>query len=82
MKSKTKTIFDPRYKKFIEQLVRIRHAKGLSQVALSKLWGVSSTYIARIELRERRLDILETIDLLRAMGLSKSEIMKIIEKLI
>jgi hypothetical protein len=46
------------------------------------LWGTSKTYVARTEIRDRRLDIIETIDLLKAMGLSKSEILKIIEKII
>ncbi|MDR1697162.1 MAG: helix-turn-helix transcriptional regulator [Rickettsiales bacterium] len=82
MKRKTKTIFDPRYKTLVEELVRIRHKRCLSQAALAKLWGVSNTYIARIELRERRLDVIEMIDLLRALGLYRSEILKVIEKLI
>jgi len=82
MKRKTKTIFDPRYKYLIDQLVSIRKKKGLSQRDLAQLWGASHPYVARTEIRDRRLDVLETIDLLKAMGLSKSEILKLIEKLV
>jgi DNA-binding transcriptional regulator YiaG len=82
MKKKTKTIFDPRYKFLIEELVRIRHKKNLSQADLAKLWGASKTHVGRTEIRDRRLDIIETIDLLKAMKLSRAEILKVIAKLI
>lgn len=82
MKRKTKTIFDPRYKLLIDELVRIRHKKELSQVDLARISGTSKTFIGRTEIRDRRLDIIETIDLFKAMGLSKKEILRIIEQLI
>ncbi len=79
---KTKSIFDSRYKAFISDIVKLRHKKGLSQAGLAKKMGVSDSYIAKIEICERRLDALETADMLKAMGASRSEIMKIFEKLV
>lgn len=82
MIKRNKTIFNPRYKSFIDELVRIRHKKNLSQIGLAKLSGNSSTFIARTEIRDRRLDLIEAIDLLKAMKLSRAEILKILERLI
>ena len=81
MNKNQKTIFSPRYKSFIREIVDIRHKKGLSQAALAKLSNRSTNFIGRVEICDRRLDILESIDLLKAMGLSESEIIKVIKKL-
>jgi transcriptional regulator with XRE-family HTH domain len=75
-----KTIFDPKCKQFIEEIVRLRKSRNLSQNALAKVLGESNAYIANIELRERRIDMFETIKMLRGIGLSKSEVIKLIEK--
>lgn len=79
---KTKTIFNPAYKRFIAEIVKLRKEKGISQAKLAVLTGWSGNTIARIELRERRLDYFETVLILKAIGLSKSEISKFLEKFI
>jgi predicted transcriptional regulator len=82
MNEKTKTIFDPRYKFFIEQLVKVRKNLGISQRDLAKRWGTSHPYVARTEIRERRLDLIEAIDLLKALELSRKEILHLLGQLI
>ncbi|MCL2338933.1 MAG: helix-turn-helix domain-containing protein [Proteobacteria bacterium] len=82
MKAKAKTIFDPRYKAFIAELVVLRKSKDLTQRELAKLFNQPHGFIGRVEIRERRLDLIEAIDLLKAMGLSKAEIVKVIEKIL
>ena len=77
-----KTIFDPRYVKLVSELVKIRHNNGWSQRKLSEILSVPHNSVARIELRERRLDLVETIDYLKALKVPKAEIIKIIEKLL
>ena len=77
-----KTIFDKRYVKFVSELVKIRHSKGWSQRDLAKRVGVNHNFIARIEIRDRRLDLIEVIDYMKALGLSKAEIIKKISELI
>ena len=71
---KTKTIFDPRFNSFISDLVKIRNDKNLTQRALSAISGYKQCSIAKIELRQRRLDFIETIDYMRHLGLAKTEI--------
>lgn len=82
MKDKTKSIFNPKYQKLISDIVKLRNEHGLTQRELAKLCGVSHCYIGRVETHERRLDLIETIDILKILGLSKKEILKIIEDLI
>lgn len=82
MKEKTKSIFNPKYQKLISEIIRLRNERGLTQRELAKLCGVSHCYIGRVETHERRLDLIETIDILKVLGVSKKEILKTIEKLI
>ena len=81
MKTSPKSIFDPRYDQLISELVKIRKSKNWSQRKLAKEANVSHCYIGRMEIKERRLDLIETIDIMKVLGLSKTEIIKIIEKL-
>jgi len=78
----TKTIFDRRYVKFIAGLVGLRNNNKWSQRKLAEVLKISLTSVARIELRERRLDLIETIDYLRALGLTRAEIVKKISELV
>lgn len=73
-KTTTKSIFDARYSLLIDQFVALRKSKGLSQRDLAKRLGVSNCCVARIETRERRVDVIEIIDYLRALGLTDAEI--------
>ncbi|MCL1892220.1 MAG: XRE family transcriptional regulator [Alphaproteobacteria bacterium] len=82
MKTSPKTIHNPRYNRLVAELVKMRKAKKLTQRDLAEKFQTSHCFIARTEIKERRLDLIETIDLMKTLGFSKSEILKIIEKLI
>lgn len=58
----------------IDNFVALRKSKGLTQRDLAKLLRVSNCCVARIETRERRVDVIELIDYLRALGLTDTEI--------
>ena len=45
-----------------------REEAGLSQRALAKKLGVHHSWVAKVELGERRLDVIEFIGLARALG--------------
>ena len=82
MRTPTKSIFDERYKTLIKELVRVRNAKNISQRELANMANVSHCYVGRIETRERRLDLIEFIDLCKVLGLSKQETLDLIQKII
>ena len=77
-----KTIFDKRYIGIISVLIKARHRNKWSQRELAKRFGVNHNFIARVEMRERRLDLIEVIDYMKALGLSRAEIIRRISELI
>lgn len=79
MKTSPKSIFDKRYKKLIEKLVDIRTSKNISQRELAKMANVSQCYIGRTETFERRLDLIEFIDLCRVLDLSDLDILNLVK---
>lgn len=81
-KTTTKSIFDARYALLIDKFIRLRKSKGLSQRDLAKLFGVSNCCIARVETRERRVDMIELIDYLRALKLTDREIIDFIAEIV
>ena len=74
IKTTCKSIFDKRYCVLLENIIALRKKNNITQRELAKILGVSNCYIARVETRERRLDLLETIDYLRALRLNDTEI--------
>ena len=54
-----KSVFTPLYDAFRAELVRMRKKAGLSQRALADRLGRERSFVARIELGERRLDVVE-----------------------
>ena len=63
-----KTIHTKRHKKLIELVVAERKRADIRQVQLAKKLKRSQTWIARLEGGDRRLDVIELIDLAEAIG--------------
>lgn len=63
-----KTIHDDRYKSLIRQLVAEREARDITQTTLAVALSRPQSYVAKVENLERRLDIVELADWLRALG--------------
>ncbi|MDR1207576.1 MAG: helix-turn-helix transcriptional regulator [Rickettsiales bacterium] len=82
MKTTTKSIFNPKYKRLIDDMVDARKKKGWSQRELAKQAGVSHCFIGRMETRERRLDVIEAVEIMKLLGLSRSMILKKVSELL
>lgn len=65
---------DERYKEVIERLRSRRQELGLSQQRLAERLGLHKQFVSRVELGERRLDIVEFVDLVRALELNPAEL--------
>ena len=65
----------PSYKEFAALLVEVRLKSGLTQQAVADRLDRPQSYVAKIEGRERRVDIIEFIDLVRAMDASPEEVL-------
>lgn len=74
-----KTIYHPTYQALIQHLIELRKLKGLTQLMLAERLGKPQSYVAKIEGCERKLDVLEFVELCRVLGVSANEMIKIIE---
>ena len=63
------------YEKLTALLVEVRRKSGLTQQAVADRLGRPQSYVAKIEVGERRLDIIEFIHLVRAMDASPEEVL-------
>ena len=61
------SIHDPRYRQIIQRLKNLRESKNLTQVELATSLKKKQSYIAKIETFERRIDIIELQDWLKAL---------------
>lgn len=61
-------VSSPSYDVVVQTLVAARQAAGISQAELAKRLGKPPSYVAKIELRERRVDVVEFVEFLRATG--------------
>jgi transcriptional regulator with XRE-family HTH domain len=59
---------DGRYQKFVAELVEYRKKHGVSQQVLAKRVNLLQSDISKIERLERRIDVLEAILWLQAVG--------------
>ncbi|MEO1747708.1 MAG: helix-turn-helix transcriptional regulator [Pseudomonadota bacterium] len=63
------------YEKLTALLVEVRRKSGLTQQAVADRLGRPQSYVAKIEVGERRLDIIEFIHLVRAIDASPEEVL-------
>ncbi len=56
------------YKKVCNLVSTLRKSKKLTQAELAKKIGVRQNFISKIESGERRLDVIETVLILKALG--------------
>jgi len=77
-----KTIFNPKYRDMIESLKALRNKQGITQRELANKLHKTHCYVARAETCERRLDILDLINILRALNLTDKEILNFFGELL
>ena len=68
----------PSHKKLIELLVQKRLANGLTQLQLALMLGRPQSFVAKYELGERRIDVIEFIEIGEALQLDKCAAIELI----
>ena len=63
-----KTIHTARHRKLRAMLIAERKAAGLTQTVVAQRLGKPPSYVAKYEGGERRLDVLEFLDIAAAIG--------------
>lgn len=67
-------IHDSRYRWMIAKLVQSRKEQGFSQEDVASRLGKPQQYVSRYEVGERRLDIVEFLDVALVLGIDGLEI--------
>ena len=67
-----KTLGSDRHKALIAFLVERREAAGMTQAALAERLGEYQSFVARLESGQRRVDVVEFIDLAEILGFDPS----------
>ncbi|MCJ8510814.1 helix-turn-helix domain-containing protein [Acinetobacter lwoffii] len=68
-----RSIHDPRYKDLIKKLIELRESKYVTQVELAQRLVKHQSYVSKVETLERRLDVIELVDWLKALNVEIGE---------
>ena len=71
-----KTIYQDRYEVLVQTLICARKQLSFTQAELAKRLNKPQSYIAKIEGKDRKLDVLEFIDLCKILQLDAQIIIK------
>ncbi len=75
----TKSLHSATYEKLTELLVQARKKSGLKQQQVADALNTHQSYIAKVEGGERRIDVVEFMELARALGVVPSNLLKKLE---
>ncbi|MFX9108338.1 helix-turn-helix transcriptional regulator [Acinetobacter baumannii] len=62
-----RSIHDPRYQDLIKKLIELRESKNVTQVELARRLNKPQSYVSKVEILERRIDVIELIDWLNVL---------------
>ncbi len=65
-----------RHRALCETIAKAREKAGLTQRELAAKLGRSNSFVWKIEAGERRVDVLEFLDIADALGVSPTQLMK------
>jgi transcriptional regulator with XRE-family HTH domain len=74
-----KTLGTEQHKALIAMLIAKREVAGITQAELAKALGEYQSFIARLESGQRRVDVIELIQIANILGFTASQIVKEIE---
>lgn len=75
-----KTVTSPLQKRLAAMLVGLRKGAGLRQVDVANRLGVYQSWVTHLESGQRRIDVVELIELGRAIGFDPAEIVRKLNK--
>ena len=73
-----KTLGSARHKLLIDFIVSKREAAGLTQAQLAEKLGEYQSFVARLESGQRRIDVIEFLELASVLGFDPTKAIKLI----
>lgn len=70
------SVFTSKYARFRELLIEARRARGFSQAALAEKLGRLQSFVSKYERGERRLDVVEFLDVAQALDLDPCQVLQ------
>jgi len=74
-----KSIYESAYRALLVALVEAREEAGLTQQQLADKLGRPQSFVSKVENGDRRLDVIEFLELCRLLGADAAELLKRIE---
>ena len=78
----TKSVFTSEYRAFLQVLIQLRMEQGKTQFDLAQKLKKPQSFVSKYESGERRLDVIETLNITDALGISSSVFWKKLEKIL
>ena len=75
----TDSVDTARYRRFREILIEARKSAGLSQTSLAEKLNRVQTFVSKYERGERRLDVVEFLDIANALNIDPGEVLRQIQ---
>jgi len=76
----TRSVFSNQYDRFRSLLVVARKNRGLTQVELARLLERPQSFVSKVERGERRLDVVEFLEVARALEIDVSGFLADLER--
>lgn len=75
-----KTLGSPRHKALIDLLIQKREAVGMTQTELAEALGEYQSFVARLESGQRRVDVIEFLELAQVLRFDPVEALRTVSK--
>jgi len=76
----TQSIFTDKYERFRQLMVEARTAAGITQSQLAKKLNQPQSYVSKYERGERRLDLIEFIEVAAAIGMDVHKVLRKLQR--
>jgi transcriptional regulator with XRE-family HTH domain len=71
-----KSLRSPQHRELSRRLIKARKGAGLTQQELARRLGRHQSFVAKYEGGERRLEVLEFVQICRAIGIAAEQLIK------
>ena len=75
----TKSVFTRKHDRFRQMLVQARKQSGLTQIQLAKRLSRPQSFVSKVERGERRLDVVEFLEVAKALGADAFSLLKALD---
>lgn len=72
----TQSVFSVRFRRLRKLLVQARKKAGLTQIELAQKLSKPQSFVSKYELGERRLDVVEFLEVTEALGVKAEKVLK------